>query len=561
MGNYSIPVCDSCERSSTCAGCQDSCTWSEKSSCGNCENSCQSGCENSCESSCQSGCQTYCESNCQTKYQTNATPKNPSSITVPREVMERDTVTVRWSEAYDANGDSLTYRLYRSTNNSSYTNIYSGKSLSFNDTCPKGIKTLRYRVDVHDGFVASTNYSYSDIIKVLPENLPPIISGSDLNLGSKQEDFEISYVVTETDAGDSVTVTEQIDDVILRENTPITLGVARTIKISINDFSLGVHRIKIVAKDKSGRTTTRTYTFDKVNSAPVISGSDQDLGNKNSAFTIVYTVKDPNGDKVNVVEKINGKTIKNITNIGTGEQQVTVTSEMLTQYEINAVNTIEIEARDNNNAVSYRRFTFRRSNFAPVISDTDRNLGEMDKSISYNYSATDQEKDPIKLKVFLDNKLVVKEFQATDNKTYNFKIQGFDFLKIPFGKHTIKIVATDSNGLSSQRVVSFTRVAKKLIMQLKEPRNTDVAAKKVLVIPGWYVAPGAKAKVEVCNNAYDQKPTWEDATVVTNEGRAFNFLNTTKTSSKWGVSIRLTIEKGTSTNYSYITTIGGSVEW
>ena len=97
-------------------------------------------------------------------------------------------------------------------------------------------------------------------------------------------------------------------------------------------------------------------------------------------------------------------------------------------------------------------------------------------------------------------------------------------------------------------------------MQLKEPRNTDVAAKKVLVIPGWYVAPGAKAKVEVCNNAYDQKPTWEDATVVTTEGRAFNFLNTTKTSSKWGVSIRLTIEKGTSTNYSYITTIGGSVE-
>lgn len=233
---------------------------------------------------------------------------------------------------------------------------------------------------------------------------------------------------------------------------------------------------------------------------------------------------------------------------------------MLTQYEINTVNTIEIEARDNNNAVSYRRFTFRRSNFAPVISDTDRDLGEMDKSISYDYSATDQEKDPITLKVFLDNKIVVQDFKATDNKTYNFKIEGFEFLKIPFGKHTIKIVATDSNGLSSQRVVSFTRVAKRLVMQLKEPRNTDVAAKKVLVIPGWYVAPGAKAKVEVCNNAYDDNPAWEDATVVTNDGRAFHFQNTSKTSYKWGVNIRLTIEKGKSTAYSYITTIGGSVE-
>lgn len=545
MGDYSIPVCDSCESSSTCVGCQDSCTSSENSGC---------------HTSCETGCQGYCQTSCQYKSETNRIPSNPNSINAPGEVIEGRQIAVSWSKAYDADDDSLTYRLYRSVDNGGYNQVYTGRDLKYNETCPKGIKTVRYRLDVSDGYTTSRNYVYSNIIKVLPENRPPIISGSDLNLGSKQEDFEVSYIVTEADAGDSVTVTEQIDDVMLKQNTPITLGVARTIKISIDDYSLGVHRIRIIAKDKAGLTATRTYTFNKVNSAPVISGSDQDLGNKNSAFTLVYTVKDPNGDKVNVFEKINGKTIKNITNIGTGEQQITVTSEMLTQYEINAVNTIEIEARDNNNAVSYRRFTFRRSNFAPVISDTDRDIGEMDKSISYDYSATDQEKDPIKLKVFLDNKLVVPEFQATDNKTYNFKIDGFEFLKIPFGKHTIKIVAMDSNGLSSQRVLSFTRVAKRLVMQLKEPRNTDVAAKKVLVIPGWYVAPGAKAKVEVCNNAYDDNPTWEDATIVTNDGRAFHFQNTSKTSYKWGVNIRLTIEKGTSTAYSYITTIGGSVE-
>lgn len=553
MGDYSIPVCDSCESSSTCAGCQDSCTSSEGSSC-------YTSCESSCQTGCETGCQGYCQTSCQSKSETNRRPDNPGSLNVPGEVIEGRSIAVSWSKAYDADNDTLTYMLYRSVDNGVYNHVYTGRNLNYNDTCPKGIKTVRYRLDVSDGYITSSNYVYSNIIKVLPENRPPIISGSDLNLGSKQEDFEVSYIVTEADAGDSVTVTEQIDDVMLKQNTPITLGVARTIKISIDDYNLGVHKIRIIAKDKAGLTATRTYTFNKVNSAPVISGSDQDLGNKNSAFTLVYTVKDPNGDKVNVFEKINGKTIKNITNIGTGEQQITVTSEMLTQYEINAVNTIEIEARDNNNAVSYRRFTFRRSNFAPVISDTDRDIGEMDKSISYDYSATDQEKDPIKLKVFLDNKLVVPEFQATDNKTYNFKIDGFEFLKIPFGKHTIKIVAMDSNGLSSQRVLSFTRVAKRLVMQLKEPRNTDVAAKKVLVIPGWYVAPGAKAKVEVCNNAYDDNPTWEDATIVTNDGRAFHFQNASKTSYKWGVNIRLTIEKGTSTAYSYITTIGGSVE-
>lgn len=511
-------------------------------------------------SSCQRGCQSSCESGCQSKSETNRSPSNPSYLSVPSEILEGSNINVSWGSGSDPDNDSLTYKLERSLNNGSYSQVYSGSSTSYSDWIPSGAKTVRYRLDVYDGYASSSGYVYSNTVKVNPRNKPPVINGSDLNLGSKQDDFVVSYIVTDADNDEAVTVTEQIDDVVIVKDTPITLGVSRNVRVNIAKFDLGEHKITITAKDKKGAISKRVYTFNKVNSAPVISGSDTDLGDKNSAFTIVYSVKDPNGDKVNVVEKLNGKTLRNITNIGTDEQSITVTAEMLSEFAINTANTIEIEARDNNNAVAYRRFTFKRSNFAPVISGTDRSLGDVDKALTYTYSATDQEKDEITLKVFLDNRLVVQDFKAEDNKEYTYELKGFDFLKLPYGKHTLKIVATDSNGLSSSRLVSFNRVASKLVMQLKEPRNTDVAAKKVLVIPGWFVAPGAKAKVEVCNNAYDDNPTWEDATVVTNDGRAFHFQNTTKTSYKWGVNIRLTIEKGTSTVYSYITTIGGSVE-
>lgn len=546
--------CDYCLANQGCHTCELACEHSCQGgeSCGNCQSGCQ-GCQKSCQN-CEGRCETTCENSAQ-----NAAPYSPSKINLPGVLRGGEIAYITWAATSDNDNNLSGYILEKSEDNGPYKQIYRGSNTSYNDSITKGIKTVRYRVKAYDSQGAESGYTFSTITKV-ENNSAPKISGSDLNLGSKQEDFNISYVITDSDPEDMVTETVEIDDRVSVEDSPITLGVQKTIKIAINDYSLGEHKIKIIAKDKEGSISTRVYTFNKVNSAPIISGQDADLGNKNSAFTIVYTVKDPNNDKVNVVEKINNKVIRSVTNIGTSDQSITVTAEMLSQFAINEANTIEIEARDNNSAVSYRRFTFKRSNFAPTISGSDRSLGDIDKLLSYTYSATDEEKDRIKIKVFLDNKIVVPEFDAEDNKEYTYELSGFDFLKLPFGKHTLKIVATDSNGLSSTRLVSFNRVAQKLVMQLKEPRDTDVAAKKVLVIPGWFVAPGAKAKVEVCNNAYDDNPTWEDATAVTGDGRAFNFLNSSKTATKWGVNIRLSIEKGTSTVYSYITTIGGSVE-
>ena len=67
-------------------------------------------------------------------------------------------------------------------------------------------------------------------------------------------------------------------------------------------------------------------------------------------------------------------------------------------------------------------------------------------------------------------------------------------------------------------------------------------------------------KVEVCNNGFDENPTWEDMTYAVQSGSAHIFTNTTKTADKWGVKIRASINRNGSVGECYISSIGGNWE-
>jgi hypothetical protein len=51
----------------------------------------------------------------------------------------------------------------------------------------------------------------------------------------------------------------------------------------------------------------------------------------------------------------------------------------------------------------------------------------------------------------------------------------------------------------------------------------------------------ASFKVEVCNNALDATPTWEDCTIEYLSGVAYKFANTTKTATDWAIAVRVTL--------------------
>lgn len=262
-----------------------------------------------------------------------------------------------------------------------------------------------------------------------------------------------------------------------------------------------------------------------------------------------------------MVEKINGKVIRNLNNASKNtDLYLNITQEQILSFEVGKTNTIEIEATDTKGGVSYRRYTFKKTNLPPIISGNDRDLGIVDKVLSYSYSVTDTENDDVFVDAIIDETYLQKEVKVVAGKTYKVEVKGLDFLKLKPGKHTLKIMATDKKSDKVVRLINFTRDPKRLVVMSAKPIETDAAAKKFYFNPVWKVAVGAEGKIEICNNGFDANPTWEDATSTVKVGKTFNFTNQTKKANKWGIAVRMTINKNNATAISYIATAGGAFE-
>lgn len=100
----------------------------------------------------------------------------------------------------------------------------------------------------------------------------------------------------------------------------------------------------------------------------MISGSNADLGTKRGDFTYQYSVTDPDNDVVNVVEKIDGKTIatKNAITLG-ATQTLSVSGNTFTALT-NAKHTITITATDSAGNSAVRTLTFTKSIAGFVIT-------------------------------------------------------------------------------------------------------------------------------------------------------------------------------------------------
>ena len=389
---------------------------------------------------------------------------------------------------------------------------------------------------------ATNSFSYVGFRPVLEIlNTDPLISDSDRDLGDKNSNFTITYTVDDADSGDVLTATESLDGQKTKSFAP-TRNLVNTISVDVDSLSLGKHTVKVVVSDGQGGTATRTWTFTRTNSAPTISGSDGNLGDKNLGFTYAYTIDDADGDTLTVVEELNDETIRTINNAPKGEElTVTITSEKLYALGLNSVNTLKITVTDGKGGTAYRRVTFKRTNSAPTISGQDKALGLKNGSFAENYTVSDVEGDNVVVTEFVDD-VQIRSYQATLGQQETIELTREKWLSLTNGQHQLRIEAVDGNFATSVRVFSFSKKETVIKFELAAPEETDAAATKVLVTPMWKIE-GAVAKVEACNNGFDAVPTWEDITAMVQINRVYNFTNKTKTASKWGVNIRFTITK------------------
>ena len=283
--------------------------------------------------------------------------------------------------------------------------------------------------------------------------------------------------------------------------------------------------------------------LEEVKSPPVISGVDSDLGKKNSSFSISYSVKTADEtDEVIITEKLNGNIIRTLKNPSQGYPLTfNVTEDLFKSLNMHVTNTIEIVAT-NNEATSYRRYTFIKTNSGPVITLTgEKDLGKLTSKPTIEYSVSDNEGDEVTITEFLNGN-IIKTFTAVLGQKYSITLTDDFWITCNGKENTITISAEDSNKTTTYEYVTFSRKVDKIQFTTKYPIETSTAASKIIVTPQWDIT-NATGKVEACNNGFDNSPTWEDITSMVTACRPYVFINSTKTANKWGIKIRITITK------------------
>ena len=207
----------------------------------------------------------------------NRAPAAPPSISVPLKPAGGEKLTVTWTASTDADGNLEGYELERQWDGSgTFTRIYKGAALSYQDDIPKGEHTsVVYRVRAYDSFAAYSSYTTSPS-RTIDNNTAPVIECSQSgDLGEKSEGFSIQYTIKDAEKQE-VTVIEKVGDLVKR-TYKATLDSPNTFEITGEYFQKilnGAQTVQIVATDSAGKSSTLQLTFTKAVHRAVITLSE-----------------------------------------------------------------------------------------------------------------------------------------------------------------------------------------------------------------------------------------------------------------------------------------------
>lgn len=247
--------------------------------------------------------------------------------------------------------------------------VYSGGTLD-NSLAYSGYSGVRPLCNLKSSILVSDNPNSSgnyEIIYNAAPSAPPSITAPDTAYSG--QNINISCAEATDPDGDALTyVFERSAN--SGAWTQVQSSAARTFSEMVStSWNTLQYRVKAVdtAGNSSAYTTSGAIAVIH-NQPPVISGQNADLGVKREDFTYQYSVTDPDGDTVNVVEKIDGKTIatKNAITLG-ATQTLSVSGNTFTALT-NAKHTITITATDSAGNSAVRTLTFTKSIAGFVIT-------------------------------------------------------------------------------------------------------------------------------------------------------------------------------------------------
>ncbi|MGK5512064.1 Ig-like domain-containing protein [Brevibacillus formosus] len=331
-------------------------------------------------------------------------------------------------------------------------------------------------------------------------------------------------------------------------------------------WTLGTYYWRVIANDgKGGITTSAERAFVINNSLPTItlaSPANNLTLTEGKTLPISGTATEADsGNVVTVKYKIDNGTAYNITaSVSNGTTPINF-SKTLTYLNNrlydgsnpvtpilaeNVTHTLTVWAEDDQGGKSpdtTRNFTVLY-NQPPQISGSDQDLGTITTPPSIQYNVTDVEGYSFTITEAVDGN-TIRSFLGTNGKQETLTIPHDMWIKLQPGvTHQLTITATDQYNASSKRTFTFKRAVDGIELATTAILPADAQPTRVILSLNGTIPDGANLNVQVCNNAHDVSPTWEDMSQSVKNGRPYVFTNTTSTSGKWGIRFKISILPG-----------------
>lgn len=200
------------------------------------------------------------------------------------------------------------------------------------------------------------------------------------------------------------------------------------------------------------------------------------------------------------------------------------------------------------------------TNTAPAINASSTNLGEKNAPFNFGYTVTDADGDTLTVTEKLDGKTTATRTGVASGTALTFG-QGSTadgFRRILNGSHTIRITASDGKESTSLNA-TFTKSVTSATVTLTTPLAVDGDITVAVLQVTGSIPDDATFKVEVTNNANDQSPVWQDATVEVKKGVNIVFTNSTAANGA-AFNFRVSVSRGASGTGGYIEAISGAFQ-
>ena len=201
------------------------------------------------------------------------------------------------------------------------------------------------------------------------------------------------------------------------------------------------------------------------------------------------------------------------------------------------------------------------NNTAPVITcDTPSgsDLGTKSSGFSISYQVDDADGDAVTVTEKMDT-TTKRTFEATLEATNQFQVTGTYFQQLLNGQHTMKMVAQDAGGKSSEYSLTFTKSVTSCSITMTEPMEADAQITIMAMSVTGDIPADANFQVLVTNNAKDTSPVWEDATSEVKSGANYLFENQSAQNG-FAFNFKVIASRGSSGIGGYISSIQGGFQ-